>query len=222
MNKLSMKPLFATTLLILALFGGEPEPLDEEKAYLKILESLMQKIDHERLAEMGRELFLQKCAFCHGKDARGRDGFAADLSRRISRERALLNIQKGARNFTHSYPGGMPPMVPDRSRAERIADYVARGFPDAHPGAELYVKAHCTRCHGEEGRGIRYRAPNIRDFDLETVAAILKNGKFGILGRMPAYTNLAPYQVAMLYEYIASLRTETSDGNARLHEKKVR
>ena len=97
-------------------------------------------------------------------------------------------------------------MVPDRKRAESIADYVAKGFPKDHPGAELYVKAHCARCHGEDGRGIRYRAPNIREFDLETVAAILKNGKFGILGRMPAYANLAPYQVAMLYEYIVSIR----------------
>ena len=222
MKSIPLKPLCATLLLLSSLFGAEPEPLEEEKAYLHTLETLMSKIDRRRLAEMGRELFLQKCAFCHGKDARGRDGFAADLTRRISKERALLNIQKGARNFVHSYPGGMPPMVPDRERAEKIADYVAKGLPEGHPGAELYVKAHCARCHGEDGRGIRYRAPNIRTFDLETVAAILKNGKFGILGRMPAYANLAPYQVAMLYEYIASLQRSGEDEKTRLHEKNVR
>ncbi|WP_353662600.1 c-type cytochrome [Hydrogenimonas sp. SS33] len=166
----------------------------------------MQKIDKKRLAEMGKELFVEKCAFCHGRDARGRNGFAADLTRRISKERALLNIQKGARNFVHSFPGGMPPMVPDRKRAEIIADYVASGFIKGHPGEALYEKAHCARCHGKEGRGKRYRAPNIRQFDLETIAAILKNGKFGILGRMPSYASLAPYQVTMLAEYIMGLQ----------------
>ncbi len=192
---------------------GEAEsfkPLEEEKTYLKTLERLMKKIDATRRVEMGRALFLQKCAFCHGRDAKGRNDFAADLTRRISKKRALLNIQKGARNFIHSYPGGMPPMVPDPKRADTLADFVAKGFPKDHPGAKLYEKAHCARCHGPDGRGIRYRAPNIRSFDLETVAAILKNGKFGILGRMPAYPALAPYQVTMLYEYIASLPKSTT------------
>jgi cytochrome c oxidase cbb3-type subunit 3 len=102
----------------------------------------------------------------------------------------------------------MPPMVPDAARADIIADYVARGFPTAHPGAEIYVKAYCKRCHGEKGEGIRYRAPNIRRFDLQTVAAVLKNGKKGVIGRMPAYRHFAPYQVTMLALYIESLASE--------------
>ena len=184
--------------------------LEDEKRYLATLEGIMQKIDKERLAEMGRDLFVRKCAFCHGKDGRGRDGFAADLTRRISKQRAKLNIQKGARNFVDSFPGGMPPMVPDDTRAGILAEYVAEGLPDGHPGARLYHKAHCTRCHGPKGEGIRYRAPNIRRFDLQTVAAILKNGKFGILGRMPAYSALAPYQVVMLTEFIKQLESNRS------------
>ena len=201
------------SICVVLLSGAKPEPLAEEKAYLKTLEAIMQKIDEKRQVEMGRALFRQKCAFCHGRDARGRNGFAADLTQRISKARAMLNIQKGARNFVHSYPGGMPPMVPDRKRAEILADYVSKGFPAIHSGTELYVKAHCARCHGKDGRGKRYRAPNIGTFDLETVAAILKNGKFGILGRMPSYASLAPYQVAMLYEYIASLQKDSSEGD---------
>ncbi len=206
-----MKTLLATLLLLTFLAADEPAPLPQEKLYLHTLEQIMHKIDRRRMREMGRQLFLHKCAFCHGKDARGRDGFAADLTRRISKERAKLNIQKGARNFVKSYPGGMPPMVPDDRRAETLAAYVAEGFPAGHAGELLYEKAHCARCHGKEGTGIRYRAPNIRRFDLETVAAILRNGKFGILGRMPAYRGLAPYQVAMLAEYIVSLQNSNGD-----------
>jgi len=208
-----MKLLKLLCLLAVCLTAEERVGPTEEKRYLQTLDALMQKIDLRRMREMGRELFLRKCAFCHGEDARGRDGFAADLTKRISKERAKLNIQKGARNFVHSFPGGMPPMVPDDARAETLASYVAEGFRASHPGARLYEKAHCARCHGKEGTGIRYRAPNIRRFDHETVAAILRNGKFGILGRMPAYDALAPYQVAMLAEYIRSL--ESSDtGNS--------
>ena len=99
----------------------------------------------------------------------------------------------------------MPPMVPESDRADIIADYVARSFPDNHPGKEIFVKAYCKRCHGEDGRGIKYRAPNIREFDLQTIAAILKNGKKGIIGRMPSYSHLAPYQVTMLALYIMQM-----------------
>jgi cbb3-type cytochrome c oxidase subunit III len=201
--------MIVTILLCMGL-GAEEFSLQEQKAYLKTLEGIMQKIDKKRLAEMGRDLFVHKCAFCHGKDGKGRNGFAADLTRRISKERAKLNIQKGARNFVASFPGGMPPMVPDEGRAETLADYVARGFPAGHEGEPLYEKAHCARCHGKEGEGIRYRAPNIRHFDLPTVAAILKNGKFGIIGRMPAYPALAPYQVTMLAYYIMELENPTN------------
>jgi len=189
-------------LLFVSIGWGGSFSLEEEKRYLQTLDTIMNKIDKQRSIEMGRELFVRKCAFCHGKDGRGRDGFAADLTRRISKERAKLNIQKGARNFVHSFPGGMPPMVPDDKRADVLADFVAKGFPRGHAGEKLYIKAHCARCHGKKGEGIRYRAPNIRYFDMQTIAAILKNGKFGILGRMPAYSSLAPYQVAMLGEFI--------------------
>ncbi|WP_201353218.1 c-type cytochrome [Hydrogenimonas urashimensis] len=206
-----MKRTVWLLLLLILSLRAEDFSLAREKRYLAALDTIMNKIDKERLAQMGKTLFMKKCAFCHGKDGRGRQGFAADLTRRISSERALLNIQKGARNFVHSYPGGMPPMVPDRIRAEAIADYVASGFPETHEGAALYEKAHCARCHGREGRGIRYRAPNIRHFDLVTVAAILKNGKFGILGRMPAYSRLAPYQVSMLALYIMKISRGASE-----------
>ncbi|WP_456450188.1 c-type cytochrome [Hydrogenimonas sp.] len=202
-----------TALLLVSALAAEEFSLEDQKRYLSALENIMQKIDRARLAEMGKELFVRKCAFCHGKDGKGRGGFAADLTRRISKERAKLNIQKGARNFVESFPGGMPPMVPDDERAEVLADFVAKGLPAGHAGEVLYEKAHCARCHGKDGTGIRYRAPNIRHFDLPTVAAILRNGKFGIIGRMPAYPALAPYQVTMLAEYIMSL--ENPNGNER-------
>ena len=193
-----MKYLWLSLFLSLFLYAGERTD--------KLETAILQKIDRTRMAEMGRALFMEKCAFCHGKDAKGRHGFAADLTRRISKARAKLNIQKGARNFVDSFPGGMPPMVPDERLADTLAEYVAEGFPSDHPGEKLYEKAHCARCHGKEGTGRPYRAPNIRRFDRQTVMAILKNGKFGILGRMPSYHGLAPYQMEMLAAFITSLR----------------
>ncbi|BDY11850.1 hypothetical protein HCR_01620 [Hydrogenimonas cancrithermarum] len=179
--------------------------MEDEKRYLKTLESIMKKIDKKHLTEMGRALYIRKCAFCHGKDGRGRNGFAADLTRRISQESAKYTIQNGGHNFKKSFPGSMPPMVPEPSRAEVIADYVAKGFPNGHPGKTIFVKAYCARCHGTDGRGIRFRAPNIRHFDTSTIAAVLRNGKKGVIGRMPAYTHFSASQVTMLSYFIMTL-----------------
>ena len=200
-------------LFILPALHAEEFSLEHEIRYLETLDAIMNKIDKSRLTEMGQALFIRKCAFCHGKDGRGRQGFAADLTRRISKESAKYTIQNGGHNFRKSFPGSMPPMVPESTRADIIADYVARSFPEDHPGKEIFVKAYCKRCHGEDGRGIKYRAPNIRQFDIQTIAAILKNGKKGIIGRMPSYTHFAPYQVTMLALYIMQISENGHDYN---------
>ena len=68
-------------LLIFTSCGqGGSFSFEEEKRYLQKLDMIMNKIDKRRTIEMGRELFVRKCAFCHGKEDRGRDGFTTDLT----------------------------------------------------------------------------------------------------------------------------------------------
>jgi len=161
--------------------------------------------DDDALRQMGAGLFRVHCAVCHGSDGKAPDGKGADLTHRISFESALRNIQRGANNFKRAFPGGMPPMIADTNRAAQVAHYVSSGFSENAEGEKLYGMLHCARCHGEEGRGREFLGPNIRAFDLPTVALVLKNGKNGVIGKMPKFDHLSDEQVRALGLYVLTL-----------------
>jgi mono/diheme cytochrome c family protein len=158
------------------------------------------------LLQMGRSLFGVHCAVCHGPDGNAPGGKGANLTHRISFESALLNIRRGAHNFKRTFPGGMPPMIADINRAAQVAHYVSSGFTENEEGRLLYGMLHCSRCHGDDGRGRQFLGPNIREFDLPTVALVLKNGKNGVIGKMPRFAELTPQQVRALGRYVLSLQ----------------
>ncbi|MDX1295231.1 MAG: c-type cytochrome [Sulfurimonadaceae bacterium] len=160
------------------------------------------------LTKMGKSLFDVHCSICHGVDGRAPDAKGADLTHRISFESALLNIQRGANNFKYTYPGGMPPMISDTMRAAQIAHYVSSGFTENEEGKKLYGMLGCVRCHGDDGRGRAYLGPNIREFDLQTVALVVKNGKKGVIGNMPKFDHFSEEQVKALGLYVLSLHAE--------------
>ena len=158
------------------------------------------------LLQMGKNLFGVHCAVCHGPDGNAPGGKGANLTHRISFESALLNIRRGAHNFRQSFPGGMPPMIDDIDRAAQVAHYVSSGFSENERGELLYGMLHCARCHGEEGRGRQFLGPNIREFDLKTVALVLKNGKNGVIGKMPRFETFSDEEVRALGLYVISLQ----------------
>ena len=161
--------------------------------------------DDAKLLQIGQGLFRVHCAVCHGIDGNAPDGKGANLTHRISFESALLNIQRGANNFKRTFPGGMPPMIADTNRAAQVAHYVSSGFSENAEGEMLYGMLGCARCHGDEGRGREYLGPNIRAFDLKTVALVLKNGKNGVIGKMPRFDHFSDEQVRALGLYVISL-----------------
>ena len=157
------------------------------------------------LLQMGKGLFRVHCAVCHGTDGNAPDGKGANLTHRISFESALLNIQRGANNFKRTFPGGMPPMISDTHRAAQVAHYVSSGFSENETGKMLYGMLKCARCHGNDGRGRQYLGPNIREFDFKTVALVLKNGKNGVIGKMPRFEHFSDEQVRALGLYVIEL-----------------
>lgn len=165
-----------------------------------------QTVDDAELRQMGKSLFRLHCASCHGPGGDAPKGKGANLTRRISLKSAFLNIQKGANNFKRTFPGGMPPMISDDDRAAQVANYVSSGFTENRRGKMLYEMLHCARCHGEDGRGKKFLGPNIREFDLQTVALVLKNGKNGVIGKMPRFENFTDEQVRALGLYVISLQ----------------
>jgi cytochrome c oxidase cbb3-type subunit 3 len=159
-------------------------------------------IDAAGLVSMGESVYLVQCAPCHGVDAEGINGKAHDLTKRIAKDQVLDVINNGANNFKSDYPGGMPAGMASGADAEAIAEYVAGGMKGAKPA----MWAACSSCHGENGEGMPYVAPDIKNYSDALVASVLKDGKKGIIGAMPEFKGrLTDTQVKAVAHYLRSI-----------------
>ena len=174
---------------------------EETLEYQAKFESKWSNITGDELVGMGQSVFLVQCAPCHGVDAEGIDGKAQDLTKRISKDSVLEVINNGANNFKSVYPGGMPAGMASGSDAQEIAAYVAGGLKGTVPA----MWAACSSCHGENGEGMDYVAPNIKSYIDKVVATILTNGKKSTIGTMPAFKNLSETQVEAVANYLRSI-----------------
>ena len=175
---------------------------EETTEYQAKFESKWNNISEEDLIGMGQSVFLVQCAPCHGIDAEGIEGKAQDLTKRISKESVLDVINNGANNFKTDFPGGMPAGMASGQDAEDIAVYVAGGLKGTAPASF----AACSSCHGENGEGMDYVAPNIKSYGDKVVASILKDGKKSIIGIMPSFDGrLSETQVIAVANYLRSI-----------------
>jgi len=175
---------------------------EETLEYQNKFESKWANITNEELVGMGQSVFLVQCAPCHGVDAEGINGKAQDLTKRMSKESVLHVINNGANNFKSDYPAGMPPGMASGADAEEIATYVAGGMKGAKPAAW----AACSSCHGEDGKGIDFVAPNIAEYSDKLMATVLKDGKRANIGIMPSFEGrLSETQVKAVATYIRSI-----------------
>jgi cytochrome c oxidase cbb3-type subunit 3 len=169
-------------------------------------------IKGERLVEMGESVFLAECKVCHGINADGIDGKAANLNQRIEEKSVKWVINHGSNNHLLGFE--MP--MPDRNglfnantgapitdaEIDVVSKYVANGFKGA--GADVFAGT-CAGCHGADGKGMQGVAPNIREFTPELVANVLNHGKKGAIGRMPAIDKLNNKQKEAVAAYLDSL-----------------
>ncbi|MDC0933441.1 c-type cytochrome [Arcobacteraceae bacterium] len=175
---------------------------EETNEYQAKFESKWNNISKEDLVGMGQSVFLVQCAPCHGIDAEGIDGKAQDLTKRISKESVIDIINNGANNFKTDFPGGMPGGMAFGDDVEIIAEYVAGGFKGEQPASF----AACASCHGENGEGMDYVAPNIKSYSDKVVASILKDGKKSVIGTMPSFDGrLSDTQVKAVANYLRSI-----------------
>ncbi|MFA6144600.1 MAG: c-type cytochrome [Sulfurimonas sp.] len=164
-------------------------------------------MDAETLKEMGGSVFIVQCAPCHGLQADGIDGKAANLTHRLDEKSVKHVINNGGNNFKTDYPGGMPPMLlQDPAQIDAVAKYVASGFKaDDVAGKAAFTAGTCNTCHGENGEGMPSVAPKINGWEATMVATVLKDGKKGAIGAMPAFNNLTEVQVKALGAYVTDL-----------------
>ena len=174
---------------------------EEVLAYNAKFEEQHKNADAATLKEMGESIYLVQCAQCHGNAGDGLDGKAHDFTSRFSKEQVLDVIKNGQNQL--GYPmGAMPPGMASGQAAEEIAEYVASG----HKGNVPASYGACTSCHGEDGKGMGGMSPNLVDYDATMMTNVIKHGKKGMLGKMPAFNTLiTPVQEKALTSYVQSL-----------------
>ena len=183
---------------------------EDTAAHNAKFEAKYANIQGEELVEMGESVFLAECKVCHGLTADGINGKAADLNKRISKESVMHVVMNGANNMKTDYPGGMPMGLnysfADEAELNKLVTYVAAGLPeDDAEGAALFEKGTCNSCHGNNGEGMAYAGPKLNGFDVATVSSVLKDGKKGSIGTMPAFNRLNAKQIEAVGAYVSSL-----------------
>ena len=185
---------------------------EDVKAHNAKFEKEYASITGDRLVEMGESVFLAECKVCHGIAADGIDGKAANLNVRIEENSVKYTIEHGSNN--HLLGTEMP--MPDRNglfnantgalitdaEIDAVSAYVANGMKGA--GADIFAGT-CAACHGPDGKGIDYVAPNIVDFTPALVVNVLNNGKKAAIGKMPKFDRLNAKQKEAVGAYITSL-----------------
>jgi cytochrome c oxidase cbb3-type subunit III len=186
---------------------------EDSAAHNAKFEAEYANITGDRLVEMGESVYLAECKVCHGIAADGIDGKAANLNVRLEANTVKHVVINGSNN---SLLGSEMPM-PDRNglfnsntgalitdaEIDAVAAYVANGMTGA--GADVFAGT-CSACHGADGKGMEYVAPNIAKFTPELVTNVLNQGKKGVIGKMPSFaTKLNAKQKEAVGSYISSL-----------------
>ena len=149
-----------------------------------------------RALREGERLFVDNCAACHGRDARGNQALGApnltDQSSLYGRDgKAILaSILDGRRGAMPAFGATLPEAsIVDLANYVQSLSGLIHDEVKAAAGKRLFVT--CAACHGAEGKGNpALGAPNLTDAvwlygsDLETIAQTIRDGRSGV---MPAW-----------------------------------
>ncbi len=165
-----------------------------------------------------RGLFLENCAACHQRSAKGATSFP-DLTDATSLyggspERILESISAGRR-------GVMPPMIDvvgGDEAVRQLAHYVRslNGLPaeaNAVSAGQILFAQHCVACHGEDAVGNEaLGAPDLTNgiwlygSALETIQQTIARGR---QGHMPAFgERLDDFKTHLLAAYVYSISAD--------------
>lgn len=122
-------------------------------------------------------------------------------TRRLTKEQVLDVINNGQNKLGYAM-GAMPAGLASGADAEKIATYVAGGLKGDKPASF----AACSSCHGEDGKGMFSTAPNLVEYDVDLLRNVLKNGKKGMIGTMPAFPYVSEEEVSAIAEYLKSVK----------------
>ena len=176
--------------------------------------SLAQLRDDPAARVVGRNLFANNCAICHGSDAHGNPGFPnltdQDWLYGGAPEQLEATIAGGRGGVMIAWHD-----VLGASGVENLLAYVlslsGHSVPsgDVAAGKQLFA-ANCSACHGEDARGNQaLGAPNLSDHTWlygGSVDAVRSSIAGGRQGQMPAQLErLGAQRVKLLAAYVLSL-----------------
>lgn len=179
---------------------------------------------HPQAMRLGRRLFGNNCAQCHGADARGSYGFPNltddDWLWGGSPEQIRTSITEGRR-------GAMPGWgrIIGETGVVNVAEYVfsLSGRPhneeQAAAGAQVFA-TYCAACHGPDGQGnVALGAPNLANDKWlygGSTSLVRHSIREGRMGNMPAQKDqLREDRIHLLTAYVYSLsRDRRSDAPA--------
>ena len=185
---------------------------EDTTAHNTKFEAKHKAISGDKLVEMGESVFLAECKVCHGINADGIDGKAANLNIRMDAASIKHVIEKGSNNKLL----GMEMPMPDRNglmnantgamitdaEIETVSKFVANKM--SGDGAEIFAGT-CAACHGADGKGMESVAPNIAAYTPILVSNVLTHGKKGSIGIMPKFDRLNEKQKEAVGAYIANI-----------------
>jgi len=144
-----------------------------------------------------KQLFVDRCATCHGVDAGGTDRGPALAGDRRLRTRSVADI---AEIITHGTPGGMPAFTLPPEQVSPLADYVrslnATAFDvkpegDAAEGERFFFgHGHCAECHIVMGHG-GVKGPDLSNVGRQSTLAELEQSLTNPSARIaPGYSTV--------------------------------
>jgi len=183
--------------------------------------STIDTLEHDPKAlQIGRNLFLNNCAACHGSDARGASGFPNLTDRDWLYGGAEETVLESIRNGR----GGVMPAWGSTLGSQGTEDVLAyvlslsgRAVPagDTAIGKQKFEQT-CMACHGADGRGsTAIGAPNLTDsvwLHGGSVAAVRQSIEHGRQGQMPPHLErLGETRIKLLAAYVLSLNAARAE-----------
>jgi len=178
---------------------------EDTAAHNAKFEAKYANMDDATLVEMGESVFLAECKVCHGLQADGIDGKAANLNTRLEAVVVKNVLENGSNNQLLGFEFPMPTGADlglSASDIDEISTYVAGGLQGTQPA----MFGVCAGCHGGEGEGIDGVGPQLNGFNNTLVTNVLTHGKKGAIGTMPKFANrLNSKQIEAASAYVTSL-----------------
>lgn len=178
-------------------------------------------VKNDQAMDIGRRLFSNHCATCHGSDARGMFGFPNLIEGTWIYGGSPEDIKTTILNGRAGVMPAMGAVIKSEESIDTLVAYVLslnnrKVDPEKAKKGEVLFQRQCALCHGEDAKGKKeMSAPNLTDNTWTysgTPLGIEMTIRNGRQGQMPAHKDIlgeAKAHILAAYIYGISNKTES-------------